>query len=142
MANVSEIPPETIQAYRETEFRVELEPSLVLTIDMPNPRLAALCKTNRADSCAFITACNPHGAQLGEADNAKLQEELAQELHRRSLPFLPGIGQHPVGNWPGESSYLVFGLSLEAARTLGRRFDQNAIVWCGPDTVAQLILLR
>lgn len=70
------------------------------------------------------------------------QEDLANELKQRSLIFIDGIGQHPSKEWPGEPSYLVFGLKLEAAKTLGVKYEQNAIIWTGSDAVPQLILLR
>jgi len=41
-----------------------------------------------------------------------------------------------------EPSLLVFGLPLETAGPLGKKLDQNAIVWCGGDAVPELILLR
>ena len=62
------------------------------------------------------------------------------EIEDRSLSILPGVGQHPSNNWPGEQSVLVLGLSLEAAKTLGRRFDQNAVVLTGRDGIPQLVL--
>jgi hypothetical protein len=34
------------------------------------------------------------------------------------------------------------GLSLEAAKALGKKYDQNAVVWCGPDAIPELVLLR
>jgi hypothetical protein len=37
---------------------------------------------------------------------------------------------------------LVFDLSLEAAKAMGRSFEQNAVVWVGPEGIADLILLR
>jgi hypothetical protein len=52
------------------------------------------------------------------------------------------IGQHPSNAWAGEESFLCFGISLEAAKALGRRFEQNAIVWSAADAIPQLILLR
>jgi len=67
---------------------------------------------------------------------------LAKELTSRSLEFVTGIGQHPSNKWPGEPSYLVFGLTLEASKVLGTRLEQNAIIWSGSDGVPQLILLR
>jgi len=36
----------------------------------------------------------------------------------------------------------VYGLTLEAAKTLGSRLEQNAFVCNGADAVPQLILLR
>ena len=43
--------------------------------------------------------------------------------------------------WPGEDSFLVLGISLEAVKTLGRRFGQNAVLWCDATAIPQLILL-
>lgn len=33
-------------------------------------------------------------------------------------------------------------MSLGAAKAIGTQFEQDAIVWVGPDAVPQLILLR
>lgn len=61
---------------------------------------------------------------------------------RGPSPFVLRIGQHPSNAWAGEESFLCFGISLEAAKALGRRFEQNAIVWSAADAIPQLILLR
>lgn len=133
---------ETIQAYRETEFRVFVECVVVLKISEKNEELVALLKFHRSEVCAFVTAYNPFGELLSHEQNSDLQKRLEEEIQFRGLTYIAGEGKHPVGDWPGEPSYLVFDLSLEAAKTLGRKFNQNAIVWCGPDAVPQLILLR
>lgn len=133
---------ETIQAYRETEFRVFVECVVVLKISEKNEELVALLKFHRSEVCAFVTAYNPFGEILSHEQNSDLQKRLEEEIQFRGLTYIAGEGKHPVGDWPGEPSYLVFDLSLEAAKTLGRKFNQNAIVWCGPDAVPQLILLR
>jgi len=91
---------------------------------------------------AFVTACNPYSAALDDAANAERQAVLAHELSHRHCVFRDAIGQHRSNQWPGEASYLVFGLSLEEARLLGIGLEQNAIVWSGADAVPQLILLR
>lgn len=136
------IPPETILAYRETEFRVFSETLVILRIAEKNDVLLDMYKTIGSDKCAFITACNPLGQLLDDHENIKLQRQLADELRLRSLNFIAGEGKHPVGDWPGEPSFLVFGLSLEAAKSLGKKLDQNAIVWCDLEAVPQLVLLR
>ncbi len=136
------ISPLTIQAYRETEFRVFAENSLILKISEKCEDLLGFYKTHRSETCAFITACNPLGELLSAEQNSDLQKHLEEEIKFRGLAYIAGEGKHPVGDWPGEPSYLVFDLSLEAAKTLGRKFNQNAIVWCDLDAVPQLILLR
>lgn len=133
---------ETIQVYRETEFRVFVEGVMVLKISEKNEELVALLKCHRSEACAFVTAYNPFGELLSHEQNSDLQKRLEEEIQFRGLTYIAGEGKHPVGDWPGEPSYLVFDLSLEAAKTLGRKFNQNAIVWCGPDAVPQLIFLR
>jgi hypothetical protein len=138
----STIDARTVQAYRETEYRVLGDDPFTLRVGEICPTLAAKQKRHRVDCSAYITACNPFGQILDDAANAERHSALGRELSQRSLVTLEGVGQHPSNQWPGEASYLALGLTLEAAKTLGLRLEQNAIVWMGADTVPQLILLR
>ena len=140
--SASAIDQRTIQAYLETEYRVRGESGLTLRVGQANAALLAAHDRHRADCSAFLTACNPYSEPFDEAANAARQADLSDELLRRHLAFLPGIGLHPSNGWPGEDSFLVFGLMLEAAKALGTQFKQNGFVWCGADAVPQLILLR
>jgi hypothetical protein len=79
---------------------------------------------------------------VGEAFNARRQVELERELVRRGLAFIAGAGQHPTNGWLPEPSFLVFGLTQEAAEAEGRAWEQNAILWSGADVPPRLILLR
>jgi len=132
----------TVQAYLDTVYQVQGKVPVTLKIGTANPLLATLHKSHRVDSSAFITACNPFSQPCDELTNVDRQSALASELKFRSLTFLDGIGQHPSSEWPAEPSYLVFGVSREAAKALGIRFEQNAIIWSGADAVPELILLR
>jgi hypothetical protein len=138
----SSINPDTVQAYLETEYFVRGEHDFVLRVGQFNKSLQSEHRCQGSDCSAFITAYNPYSNIVAEADNTKLHKALTDELKRRSLTFADGVGQHPSNRWPGEPSYLIFGLSLEASKTLGARFEQNAILWCGADCIPQLILLR
>ena len=142
MISASIIEPATIQAYLETEYRIDGDTPAILKVGTVCPALAALHKSNHTDCSAFVTACNPFSQPLNEASNASRQHALLQELRRRGLAFVEGIGQHPSNQWPGEPSFLIFGLGLEAATELGASLKQNAIVWSGSDALPQLILLR
>ena len=140
--SASDIHPDLIQAYMETEFRVLEGIPFTLRVGKVISDLLVAHKRHRVESSAFITACNPFSQALSDEINAEKQKALAKELTCRSLEFVAGIGQHPSSQWQGEPSYLIFGLTLEAAKTLGNRFEQNAIVWNGSDGTPQLILLR
>jgi hypothetical protein len=131
-----------IRAYLETDYVVRGEPSVILRIGKVSSELAAIHRLHCVDCSAFLTAFNPFSQPLDEQENDRRHELLMQELKRRSLPGLEGHGSHPDNGWPPEPSVLVPGLSLEASKSLGARFEQNAIVWSGANAVPQLILLR
>jgi hypothetical protein len=133
----------TIQAYRETDYHVHGDTPMTLKVGKASPALASLHKASRVTTSAFITAFNPFSQAFDQAANVQRQAALAHLLKSRGLTFIDGIGQHPTNKeWPGEASFLVLYLSLEAAKVLGVQHEQNAIIWNGPDAVPQLILLK
>lgn len=142
------ITPELETAYRSTDYVVEPDDGqsadpdagpIILRIDTPSAALRALHRRYKVDCSCFLTACNPFSQPLDDETNRLRQEALGAEIQRRSLAFLPGVGRHPSNGWPPEPSFLVLGLALEAAKTLGRSHEQNAIVWAGADSVPRLV---
>jgi glycine/D-amino acid oxidase-like deaminating enzyme len=138
---MSEISSATITAYQETDYRVFGDSPFTLRIREASEPLAELLRQHGTNCAAFITACNPFSRKLDEATNAARQAKLAQELTRRDLSLIAGEGRHPSEGWV-EPSYLVLGLSRDEAKKLGRRYEQNAVVWCEADAVPELVLLR
>jgi hypothetical protein len=132
----------TIRAYRETEYRVQDVPAFILRIDVASAALQEAHRRCGATCSAFLTACNPFSHPCSPEDNASRQTSLLSEIQSMNLECVPGIGQHPGNGWPGEESFLIFGLDLKTARSLGVRFEQNALIWSDSDAVPQLILLR
>lgn len=142
MFSASDIDSRTIQAYLETEYHVYGNPHVTLRVGQPSAQLLSAHRHQKTDCSAFLTACNPFSKPFSEASNAARQIALTNELSSRGLVFLPGIGQHPSNQWPGEDSFLIFGLNLDAAKMLGTRFEQNGFIWTGADAIPQLILLK
>ena len=138
--------PELIHSFLETHYRVHQDgpdaPPLTLRVGQASAGLAALHRTNGVGCSAFLTAYNPFAQKVDQEVNQNRQEELKQEISSRSLTFLPGEGQHPANGWPAEPSFLVLDLSLEAAKVMGRKYKQAAIVWSGPTAVPELVLLQ
>ena len=130
------------QAYRETDFVIHGDVTITLNIGLANPTLVELHKAHGVKFSGFVTACNPFSKAFDEAANFGRQAALADELDRLDLVYLAGTGQHPSNKWPGEPSFLVLGLSREAARLIGMQYKQNAVVWCGLNAVPELVLLR
>jgi hypothetical protein len=138
----SAINPDTLRAYEETHYRVFGDVPTTLRIGVANPILADLHQAFHVDCSAFITAANPFSVIADETSNARRQATLAEELSGGGWRFIEGMGEHPSGKWPGEPSFLIFGLPLDTAKKIGMQHGQNAVVWCGDNAVPQLILLR
>jgi len=138
----SAIPAATINSYLATNYRVMAAEPFFLNIGRASPELALWFKLNRTDSAAFITAWNPFGELTSDSENHAAQQELLAEIKALGLPCLDGEGWDPSGRWPGESSFLVFGISLGAAKKLAGQFRQNGFVYARSDATPRLILLR
>jgi Protein of unknown function (DUF3293) len=142
VSSESSIYRDTIQAFLETEYHVFGDSPFTLRIGELNSALAVACKQRCAESSAFITACNPNSKPLDDQANAQRHALLRRELKERNLAFIEGEGRHPSNGWPGEASFLIFGIDLETARDLSRQLQQDAFVWASSDSRPQLILLR
>lgn len=136
------IPAAILQAFATTHYCVAAASSFTLRIDVPSPELAALHAATGVSCSAFVTACNPGSVDFGAAANAPRMAALLAELRAAGVAFMPGEGRHPDNGWPPEPSVLALGLGREAARALGARHGQDAIVWCGPDAVPRIERLR
>ena len=73
-----------------------------------------------------VTAWNPFSEPQTPADNAGSHAELVARLEAAGLTWLPAVGSSPDGQW-SEESVAVPGIDREAARSLGRAFDQHAV---------------
>ena len=129
-----------MQAYREAEYRVHDRGwTFVLGIDRPSSALVVCHDAFRVDCSAFITAWNPRSQPTTRAHNDAAQARLRNEVELRGLVWLHGIGVDSQGRWEGEESLLVLGLERGAAVSIGRRFEQHAVVWAGADGVPELV---
>jgi hypothetical protein len=143
MSETTQIHPDKVRAYMATDYRLgHTDQDIVLTIGKHSERLAAFFVGNAVTCGAFLTAYNPQGTIQSDAANAQGHVELASKLQELGLKAIEGSGSEEGTEWPAEKSYFALGLALETAKAIGNHFDQDAIVWVGPDAVPQLILLR
>jgi uncharacterized membrane protein len=96
----------------------------------------------RAPSACFVTACNPRGLRRGRARNLRAMARLRASLRQAGLRFVAGEGRGDDGTWPAEPSLLVLGLRRAQAAALGRRWQQNAVVFVRRNRPARLLPLR
>ena len=139
----SKISAEKIEAYRNTDYRFgERLDAITLRIGRRSDKLASLYVNSGHTCAAFITACNPFGEAQSKAANDDIHARLGKELRRLSNHVTQGVGTDPSGAWPEEDSFLALGIDLEAAKILGIRYKQDAIVWTDCESEPILILLR
>jgi len=136
------IAPALLQAYRETDYIVHATPGFVLHVDVPSAGLAAYFQQRAIAAGCLITACNPFSQPLADADNQARQARLEQALQQAGWHWVRAVGKHPGNAWPPEVGCFVEGMDEKAARKWGRDYGQNAVVWCGADAIARLLLLR
>ena len=129
--------PDLVHAYEDAIYEVRNGP--VLRIGKGNPEVDALLAGHGVRTGAFITAANPRGRAQSHAANGAAMAELRALL---SYPYLEGEGRDPGGRWTPEPSLLVLGIGRPEAEALGRRFEQNAIVFVERDRAPELVLLR
>ena len=138
----SRLAADLVALYRAVDYRVEApEGRFVLRVGARSEELAAMLAAHGQECAAFITACNPLGEAADPERNAKALAALKADLEAEGCATLGALGEGK-GGWPGERSLLALGLGREAAKRLGRRYGQNAVLWAGKDAVPELVLLR
>lgn len=139
------ISADTLKAYLETDYRVAatpVTPDLTLRVGERCEILGRLVMPSQPMQAVFITACNPLGIAVPEAENQAAQSKLASLLAGLASSVHVGEGQGRDAAWPAEPSYLAVGLDFDAACELARQFRQNAIIWVGADLTPNLVVLR
>jgi hypothetical protein len=139
----SQIPTDKITAYRATDYRFGHGPDrITLHIGTQSDALARLYASSGYACGVFITAYSPLGQVRSHEFNEAAHARLGAELNALAVEVIEGAGADPTGAWPEEKSVFALGVELEAARTLGLRYHQDAIVWVGRDAIPTLVVLR
>jgi len=137
------IAADKVRAYRATDYRLgHTTQDIVLAPGLRSDRLAALFASKFVTCGAFLTAFNPLGTQKSDIANDLAHAQLATVLTDLGLESIEGSGSEVGSHWPAEKSLFALGLSREGAVSIGRQFDQDAIVWVGDSAVPELVLLR
>lgn len=131
-----------LAAYHATHYQVQGEDhAFTLRIGEYSPALDTLLQNSGYSCAAFVTAYNPYSQATHPECNQRAQQRLWSEMQQQAYEFLPATGIDPQGKWQGEDSLLILGIELQAARYLGQRYHQNAVLWMDCTAIPQLILL-
>ena len=126
------------QAYRQTRY-VVFNSAIEIKIEQPSPELDLLLENHQCTEWAFITAENPFSKQLTSEENVKRHQQLLEKVKDYIHFEGEGIGEDP--SWKPEKSLLILGISAADAVSLGKHFEQNAIVLGKKNEPAKLEML-
>ena len=117
-------------AYRHTTYRVlAADESIDIRIGAVNPALERLLQAGQVHTWAFVTASNPRSQELSREGNAKRNDAMKRSLREAGWRYLEALGVPDRQGWPPEQSVLIPGIGRDEAIALGRRWEQNAIVF-------------
>jgi hypothetical protein len=133
------LPPDLVQAYAETEFRLAAN-KITVIVGRHNPQLNQLLQQYNANCAAIITAYNPYSIPHTLEQNINLNLSLAQDIAAYHTIQCTGI--HPSNNWTPESGYMILDITQQDADTLAIKYQQNAYIWIPDSTIPELVLLR
>ena len=132
-----------INAYYNAHYRVTgAGKEFVLRPKRKSEPLAALMTKHGVACAAFLTACNPYCVVIKDPANVRATKALAVDLKKTGLLFFKGSGEDPSGQWKIEASFFVLGMTEEAAKEMGVKYHQNAVIWADGDALVKVILLR
>jgi len=128
-----------IEAYKNSKYKV-FEPDIIIEIGVLNQDVDGLLIEYKSVEWAFITAYNPYSRVLTNDEN-RLRHEDLKELTKAYITFEGhGAGEDPA--WEPELSLFIIGISKEEASLIGKRFEQNAIVFGKTNSEPELLILN
>jgi hypothetical protein len=128
-----------IEAYKNTKYIV-FEPDITIEIGILNQDVDELLFKHNSNEWAFVTAYNPYSRVLSNDENRVRHDEL-KELTKDYIAFEGhGVGEDPT--WEPERSLFIIGISKDEASEIGKKFEQNAIVYGKIDFAPELLILN
>lgn len=132
-----------IASYLSANYQIGMgSNSIFLRVDQYSEPLAKFLAASRQPCAAIISAYNPFSQPFSNEENLAAHELLRDFLSRYSYPIIESLNTDPSERWPAEKSFCVLGQDLDASQSVGRHFNQNAIVWMDSHATPRLILLR
>ncbi|NJL52730.1 MAG: DUF3293 domain-containing protein [Hydrococcus sp. SU_1_0] len=117
-------------AYEQAIYEVYYgQATIQIKIGESCPALDSLITEDNRPSWALITASNPYSQLLSELENQQRHQRLLQHLTELQLPLFPAVGKDQAGVWIPEPGFLISGIERVEAIAIGRKFEQNAIVF-------------
>jgi len=137
--------PSLRSAYERAIYAVFASPGVEFRIGQPSDILDAMMAMNHVRCAAFVSSATARGTASPENERRLADFLLRGELEALNPPakyrVYQGEGRDPEGQWTAEPSVLIMGIPREEAEVLGRRLEQNAIVFIEKGRAPELRVL-
>jgi len=137
--------PGLIAAYKRAIYAVFASPGVEFRVGEPSDIVDAMMAMSHVHCAAFVSSATNRGTASPENER-----RLADFLLRGQIDGLnetakyrvyQGEGRDPEGKWKAEPSVLIMGIPRAEAEALGRRLEQNAIVYIEKGQAPELLVL-
>jgi Protein of unknown function (DUF3293) len=137
--------PNLLAAYQRAIYAIFASPGVEFRIGQPSDVLDAMMTMNRVRCAAFVSSASVRGVATPENERRLADFLMSSQLDDLSTTakyrVYRGEGRDPEGKWTAEPSVLIMGIPRAEAEALGRRLEQNAIVWIEKGQVPELVVL-
>lgn len=127
-----------LEAYKATCFEI-IQAKIEIYIGKENKAFETFLIENEITNWCFITAWNPFSNALTNKQNIALNKSLSLDL--KDYKLFQAQGKDTIGSWPPEPSFFVANIIEDQAIALGKKYQQNAIVYGTIHETARLITL-
>jgi hypothetical protein len=136
----SEVSEDMINSYLETNFQISSDEDFIVKLGYFSSMLSDLHKQHGCDTSAIITAWNPHSEPLPEDENHHKNEAL-KKIVMDQYVIVTAAGVDPKGERSYNQFFLLLGISRYDAMQIGKKFQQNSIVF-NESAIPELIMLK
>lgn len=137
--------PELLRAYQNAVYAVFASPGIEFRVGQPSDTLDAMMSINHVRTAAFVSSATASGRPSDEnqrrLNDFLLRSHVGDVAAKHKYRVYQGEGRDPGGKWPAEPSVLIMGITREEAEGLGRKLEQNAIVWIEKGGAPALLVL-
>ncbi|TVQ43584.1 MAG: DUF3293 domain-containing protein [Saprospirales bacterium] len=131
-----------VLAYWNTTYRL-VGQGIDVLIAKKNDTFIEFLISHNFHSWAIITAWNPGSEVFPSLSNELFNESLKNELEELSCFYDKALGIPKEGSaWVAEVSFFVADISIDEACVLGKKYNQNAIVYGSHSCLPSLIWLK
>ncbi|NER11813.1 DUF3293 domain-containing protein [Leptobacterium flavescens] len=130
------------KAYKETTYEVKaLSQVYKLKIGERHAEFLRFLEEENIDSWSVISAFNPYSRELSNKENENRHLNFITALDKKEYRVFEAKGVPADDNWEAEKSLFIGNISRERAMDIGKRLEQNAIVFGTKTTRPEIIWL-